>query len=75
MMLKRAEQSISPIDVLKQVQSCQLNQVTIKGSSGYSLTVTEMTEQQLEWAKLFNCENLLKSKALKQITKSLQTTL
>jgi transposase len=27
MMLKRAEQSISPMDVLKQMQSCQLNQV------------------------------------------------
>ncbi|WP_045576918.1 IS1634 family transposase, partial [Desulfosporosinus sp. I2] len=43
MMLKRAQHSISPIEVLKQVQSCQLNQVGIKGSSGYSLTVTEMT--------------------------------
>jgi len=75
MMLKRAQHSISPIEVLKQVQSCQLNQVGIKGSPGYSFTVTEMTEQQLEWVKLFNCENLLKPKALKQITKSMQTTL
>ncbi|GAB6172976.1 IS1634 family transposase [Paradesulfitobacterium aromaticivorans] len=75
MMLKKAGHSISPIDVLKQVQSCQLNQVGIKGSPGYSLTVTEMTEQQLEWTKLFNCENLLKPKALKQITKSLGNTL
>jgi len=75
MMLKRAQHSISPIEVLKQVQSCQLNQVGINGSHGYSLTVTEMTEQQLEWIKLFNCENLLKPKALKRIIKSLQTTL
>jgi len=75
MMLKRAKHSISPIEVLKQVESCQLNQVGIKGSPGYSLTVTEMTEQQLEWMKLFNCENFLKPKALKQITKSLQNTL
>jgi len=75
MMIKRAGHSISPMDVLKQMQSCQLNQVGIKGSPGYSLTVTEMTEQQLEWIKLFNCENLLKPKALKQITKSLQNTL
>ena len=74
-MLKRAGLSISPIDVLKQVQSCQLNQVGIKGSPGYSLTVTEMTEEQIEWTKLFNCENLLKPKALKQITKSLENTL
>ena len=74
-MLKKAEQSISPMDVLKQVQSCQLNQVGFKGSSGYSLTVTEMTEEQLEWTKLFNCENLLKPKALKQLTKSLENTL
>lgn len=75
MMLKRAEHSISPIDVLKQMQSCQLNQVGIKGSLAYSLTVTELTEQQLQWIKLFNCENLLKPKALKQITKFLQNTL
>ena len=75
MMLKRAHPLISPIEVLKQVQSCQLNQVGIKGSPGYSLTVTEMTEQQLEWMKLFNCENLLKPKALKQIIKSLQNML
>ena len=75
MMLKRAGQSISPIDLLKQVQSCQLNQVGIKGSPGYSLTVTEMTEQQIAWTKLFECENLLKPKALKQLTKSLENTL
>lgn len=75
MMIKRAGHSISPIDVLKQMQSCQLNQVGIKGSSDYSLTVTEMTEQQLEWIKLFNCENLLKPKALKQLTKSMQNIL
>ena len=75
MMLKRAEQSISPIDVLKQVQSCQLNQVGIKGSPGYSLTVTEMTEEQIQWTKLFECETLLKPKALKQITKSLENAL
>jgi transposase len=75
MMLKRAGYSISPIDVLKQVQSCQLNQVGLKDSPGYSLTVTEMTEEQIEWTKLFNCENLLKPKALKQITKSLENTL
>lgn len=69
LMIKEAGHSIFPVDVLK--QSCQLNQVGIKGSTGYSLTVTEMTEQQLEWAKLYDCENLLKPKALKQITKSL----
>ncbi|MFZ5986515.1 MAG: IS1634 family transposase [Bacillota bacterium] len=73
--LKKAGHSISPIDVLEQVQSCQLNQVGIKGTPGYSLTVTEMTEEQKEWAKLFNCERLLKPKALKQIKKSLENTL
>ena len=75
MMLTRAEQSISPIDVLKQVQSCQLNQVGIKGSPSYSLAVTEMTEEQIGWIKLFNCENLLKPKALKRIIKFLENTL
>ncbi|GAB6153239.1 IS1634 family transposase [Desulfosporosinus burensis] len=74
-MLKRTGNSISPIDVLKQVKSCQLNQVGIKGSSGYSFTVTEMTEEQIKWTKLFNCEHLLKPKVLKQITKSLENTL
>jgi transposase len=75
MMLRTTAHSITPIEVLKQVQSCQLNQVSLKGSSGYSLAVTEMTEQQLEWIELFNCGNLLKPRALKQITKSLENTL
>jgi transposase len=75
MMLKKSGHSISPIDVLKQVQSCQLNQVGIKGSPGYSLTVTEMTEEQIEWKKLFHCENLLKPKTVEQITKSLRNAL
>jgi transposase len=75
LILKKANLSLSPMSVLKQVQSCQLNQVGIKGSSGYALTVTEMTEQQLVWTKLFDCENFLKPKTLKQITKSLENTL
>ena len=75
MMLRKAGHSVAPIDILKQVQSCQLNQVNLKGTSGYSLAVTEMTEQQLEWIELFNCGNLLKPKILKQITKSLANTL
>ncbi|GAB6153250.1 IS1634 family transposase [Desulfosporosinus burensis] len=73
--LKRAGYSISPINVLDQLQSCQLNQVGIKGSPGCSLTVTEMTEKQREWTKLFNCDNILKPKMLKQITKSLENRL
>ena len=75
MMLRKAGHSIAPIEVLKQVQSCRLNQVSLKGSSRYSLTVTEMAEQQLEWTELFNCGSLLKPKTLKQITKSLANTL
>ena len=75
MMLKKAGHSISPINVLKQTQSCQLNQVGIKGSPNFAFTITEMTEDQIDWKKLFNCENLLKSKALEHITKSLRNTL
>lgn len=75
MMLKKAGYSISPIDVLKQTQSCQLNQIGIKGSTGYSLTITEMTEDQIKWKKLFNCENLLKPKTLEQITTFLKNAL
>jgi transposase len=74
-MLKQAGHSISPMEVLKQARSCQLNQVGFKGSSGHSFTVTQMTEQQVEWTKLLQCENSLKPKAIKQITKSLETLL
>jgi hypothetical protein len=45
MILNKAGHSISPADVLKQLQSCQLNQVGIKGSPGYSITATELTEK------------------------------
>ncbi|KLU60572.1 transposase DDE domain protein [Peptococcaceae bacterium CEB3] len=75
MILKKSGHSTSPIDVLKQAQSCQLNQVGLKGSTGSSFTITEMTEQQREWTRIFNCENLLKPKALKQLTKSLENAL
>ncbi|MCR4442715.1 MAG: transposase [Peptococcaceae bacterium] len=73
--LKRTGHSISPIDVLKKVQTCQLNRVGIKGSTSYSLTVTQMTEQQVEWTKLFQCEYLLNPKVIKQITKFLENAL
>jgi hypothetical protein len=75
MILNKAGNSISPADVLKQLQSGQLNQVGIKGSPGYSITATELAEKQIEWTKLFNCENMLKPKALGQIIKYLQNTL
>ena len=75
MMLKNADYSTSPEEVLRQVQSCQLNLVGVKNSPNRSITMTEMTEQQHQWIKQLQCENYLKPKVIKQLTESLQKML
>jgi len=70
-MLKQAGCSTSPGQVLKEMQFCQLNQVGLKGSTNYSVTITEMTEQQKQWMGLLQCEHYLKPKVINQLTKSL----
>ena len=72
MMLRNASESTSSTTVLRQLQSCQLNEVGLKNSSNRSITMTEMTEQQKQMIKQLKCENYLKPKVLKQITESLQ---
>lgn len=66
MMLRKAEITLSSEELLRQVSSCQLSQVGLKNSSQRSLTITEMTEQQKQWVKLFQCEKLIKPKAIDQ---------
>ena len=74
MMLKQAGHS-RPEEVLKQMESCQLNQVGMKNSPNRSITMTEITEQQEQWIKLLQCQKYLKPKAMKQLTKSLENAL
>ena len=74
-MLKNTSCPTSPKEVLRQVQSCQLNLVGVKNSSNCSITMTEMTEQQHQCIKQLQCENYLKPKVIKQLTESLQKVL
>jgi len=71
MMLRKAEFALSSEELLRQVSSCQLNQVGLKNSPQRSLTITEMTEQQQQWAKLFHCEKMIKPKMIDQFNKFL----
>lgn len=75
MKLRSAGDSTSPQEVLRQLQSCQLNQISIKGSSQTTITMTEMSTQQKQWMEIFACEKYLKPKVMKQITESLKKTL
>jgi transposase len=74
-LLKQAGCSISPEQILKQIESCRLNQVGFKNSTNYSITMTKMTNEQEQWMKLLQCENYLKPKAVNQLTQTLQKAL
>jgi len=71
MMLKKAEITLSSEALLRQVSSCQLSRVGLKSSSQRSLTITEMTEQQQQWVKLFHCEKMIKPKVIDQFNEFL----
>ncbi len=75
MKLRSAGDSTSPEEVLRQLQSCQLNQISIRNSSQTTITMTEMTKQQKHWMEIFACEPYLKPKVMKQITESLKQSL
>jgi hypothetical protein len=71
MMLRKVEITLSSEELLRQVSSCQLSQVGLKNSSQRSLTITEMTEPQQQWVKLFHCEKMIKPKVIDQFNKFL----
>jgi len=53
MMLLQADCMESPEEVLKQLQTCQLNLVGFEGkSSDSSITMTKMTDQQKRWVEI-----------------------
>jgi len=66
MTLRKAEITQSSEELLRQVSSCQLDQVGLKKSSQRSLTITEMTEQQEQLVKLCHCEKMMKPKVIDQ---------
>ena len=71
MLLRKAEITLSSEELLRQVGSCQLTQVGLKNSHQHSLTITEMTEQQKQWVKLFHLEKMIKPKVIDQFNKFL----
>lgn len=72
MMLRKAEIALSSEELLRQVSNCRLSQVGLKNFPQRSLTITEMTEQQKQWVKLFHCEKMIKPKVIDQFNKFLQ---
>jgi hypothetical protein len=74
-MLKQSGCSLSPDQVLKQMESCLLNQVAFKDSLNHSVTPTKMTQQQEEFVRLLNLEKYLSPKAVAQLTKKVEKAL
>ncbi|HUC93640.1 MAG TPA: transposase [Paenibacillus sp.] len=75
MMLRQAGCMDSPEEVLKQLQSCQLNLVGFEGQLADSITMTKMTEQQTWLTDILQCNKYLQPKAMQLLTKSLKTPL
>ena len=68
MILKKANIDLSSEELLRQMNSCRLNKVGLKSSTQTTLCITEMNDQQKQWVKLFQCEKMIKPKAIKQFT-------
>lgn len=64
--LKLANNKLSPVDVLKNMQSCQVHRIEVRTVDKKMLTVQEATEQQKEWLQALNCEDVLQEKVKKQ---------
>jgi transposase len=75
MMLRQAGYMDSPEEILKQIQSCQLNLVGFEGHSTNSIMMTKMTEQQKRLTDILQCNKYLQPKAMQLLTKSLETSL
>jgi transposase len=75
MMLRRAGNMESPEEVLKQLQTCQLNLVGFEGKASDSITMTKMTDQQKRWIKILQCDKYLQPKAIQLLTKTLKSAL
>ncbi len=72
MILSNAGIRESASQVLKKLESCQLNGVGLKGSPHHSITLTELTEQQKEWVKLLDVEKYIKPPAVKKLIESIK---
>lgn len=75
MMLRQAGYMESPEEVLKQLQTCQLNLVSFEGKSSDSITMTKMTEQQKQLIEILQCDKYLQSKAMQLLMKTLKSAL
>ncbi|WP_410511745.1 transposase [Paenibacillus sp. BR2-3] len=75
MMLRKAAYMESPEDVLKQLQTCQLNLVGFEGKSSDSITMTKMTDQQKRWIEILLCDKYLQPKAMQHLSKTLKSAL
>jgi transposase len=73
--LRKANQSITASDLLQQLQSCQLNEVSLKGHQDTSMTVTEMTQQQRQFIEWLGLENETKQTKVKHIIEKLKKSM
>lgn len=73
--LRKVNQSITSSEVIQQLQSCQLNEVSLKGHHDKSMTVTEMTQQQRQIIEWLSLENETKQPKVKNIIEKLKKSM
>lgn len=73
--LRKANQPITSSDVLQQLKSCQLNEVSLKGHQDKSMTVTKMTQQQRQLIEWLGLENETKQLKVKKIIERLKKSM
>lgn len=73
--LQDANQTISPNDVLNDLQTCQVHRLEIATSKRKILKVQEVTEQQKRWLHDLKCESVIQDPFKKQILKQAESWL
>lgn len=72
MILGKVGVNASASQVLKQLESCQFNQVGYKGSPQHSITMTQLTEQQEQWIRWLGYESYINPKAIKKLANTMK---
>jgi len=73
--LKVHEMDLSAAAALKELKTCQVSRIEIKGSNKAELKVTEPTQTQIELLKALNCEKVIDKKFVKKVLKKAEKML
>lgn len=74
-LLKAANHTCSPTDVLDDLQSCQVHRIEIATSKRKMLKIQEVSDQQKQWLQALHCEGVVQEKFKKQVLKNAEAWL